>query len=69
LADPVEEGLGGFVVRVLRDQFAPEGFGEDGGLQPVEQRAGAGSFRFEAVGAGEGGVYLRRDLLLKGGVN
>ena len=53
-ADAGEEGGGGFVGGVLRDQFAPERLGEDRSFQTVEQFAGADGFGFEAVGAGEG---------------
>ncbi|NHO37992.1 hypothetical protein [Acetobacter fallax] len=30
--DTVEQDAGGFVVRVLRHEFAPEGFGDKGGF-------------------------------------
>jgi hypothetical protein len=55
-ADAVEQEAGRFVIRVLRDQFAAERFGEDGGFQPVEQSTGTGGLGFKPIGAGEGGI-------------
>ncbi|GBR25921.1 hypothetical protein AA0488_0779 [Kozakia baliensis NRIC 0488] len=52
--DAVEQYTGWFIVWVLRDEFAPEGFGEKGGFEAVEEVEGALGFCFEAIRTGEG---------------
>ncbi|BCI65836.1 hypothetical protein AAJCM20276_04600 [Acetobacter aceti] len=47
--DAVEQNAGGFVIRVLRDEFAPEGFGQKGGFETVKEGQSALGFEFEAI--------------------
>ena len=53
--NPVQQNARWLVVGVLRNQFAPECFGEDGRLQAIEQCASALGFGFEAIRTGEYG--------------
>ena len=69
-ADALEQHRGGLVVRVLGDQLAAEGLGEQGGRQALDLGAGGGVAGFEAVGVGEEGFDAADDfgLLRSGGI-
>lgn len=51
--DAFQQPAGGFVVGVLRHQFATEGFGQDALGQVVDTAFGRGDFGFQLVGEGE----------------
>jgi hypothetical protein len=47
----------------LGHEFAPEGFGEQGGGEAIEVGAGGGVAGFEAIGVGEEGFNAANDFL------
>jgi hypothetical protein len=51
-ADAFEHDVRRLVIRVLRNELAAEGLGEDGRFEAVDEGAGARGFGFEAIGAG-----------------
>jgi len=60
----IEQNVGRLVVRVLWHQSPLERFGEDGGLQPIEQRAPTRGFGFKTISAGKRLLDARDNLSL-----
>jgi hypothetical protein len=52
--DPFQEHAGGFVIRVLRHEFAPECLGKDSSIEMVDELAGAGGLGGETINPVEG---------------
>jgi hypothetical protein len=63
--DPLQKHTRGLVIRALRYQLATERLGEDGLVEVVDQLAGTGGFRGEAVDPAEGNANSICDLLLR----
>ena len=61
-ADAFEQDAGGFVVGVLRHQFAAEGLGEQGRREAFDLGAGGDVAGLNAVGEGEQGFDAADDL-------
>ena len=66
LTQPFQQGGGGFVGGILGDEFAAEGFGEDGGRQALHGLLRAAQPRFDPVRVGEQGFDAADDFLLFG---
>jgi hypothetical protein len=55
-SEALQQHTGGFIVQVLRHQFASEGLGENSLIEMVDQLTGVGPFGCEPIDPGEGCV-------------